>query len=94
MYSGLLCVLVAFALLLTLTADDSQAFSRTQDFVGSGSGASVIANSEECDSTGRCRVELEGEFDAGELGAGTVKFIAHDDWSGVTAQHGSCSTPA
>ena len=91
---GLLCVAVALALLLTLTADDSQAFSGTKAFTGSGSGTSVIANPEECDSTGRCRVELEGEFDAGELGAGTVKFIVHDDWSGVTGRHGSCSTPA
>ena len=91
---GLLCVAVALALLLTLTADDSQAFSGTKDFMGSGSGTSMIANPEECDATGRCRVELEGEFDAGELGAGTVKFIVHDDWSGVTGRHGSCSAPA
>lgn len=80
--------------LMALTHDGVKANSRTQDFVGSGTGTSVIVNMEECDSTGRCRIELEGEFNAGEMGVGTVKFIAHDDWSGVTGQHGSCSTPA
>ena len=79
--------------LLALTHDSAEANSGTKDFVGSGSGTSVIVNTEECDSTGRCRIELEGEFDAGEMGAGTVKFIVHDDQSGVTGQHGSCSTP-
>ncbi len=80
--------------LLVFTGGDVKADSGTQDFVGSGTGTSEVVNPEQCDETGRCRVELEGEFDAGETGAGTVKFIAHDDWSGVTGQHGSCSTPA
>ena len=84
---------VALALLV-LTSGGAEANGGTQDFVGSGTGTSEVVNPEECDETGRCRVELEGEFDAGEMGAGTVKFIAHDDWSGVTGQHGSCSTPA
>ena len=87
-------VLVAVLGLLAQTSDGAEANDGAKDFVGNGSGASQIVNPEECDSTGRCRVELEGEFDAGEMGAGTVKFIAHDDWSDVTGQHGSCSTPA
>ena len=85
--------LAVILLLATLSGGDAQAYGRTKDFIGSGSGASVIANPEECDSTGRCRVELEGEFDAGDMGAGTVRFIAYDDWSGVTGRHGSCSAP-
>ena len=84
---------VALALLV-LTSGGAEANGGTQDFVGSGTGTSEVVNPEECDETGRCRVEMEGEFDAGEMGTGTVKFIAHDDWSGVTGQHGSCSTPA
>ena len=84
---------VALAL-LALTSGGAEANGGTQDFVGSGTGTSEVVNPEQCDETGRCRVEMEGEFDAGETGAGTVKFIAHDDWSGVTGQHGSCSTPA
>ena len=83
---------VALALLV-LTSGGAEANGGTQDFVGSGTGTSEVVNPEECDETGRCRVEMEGEFDAGEMGTGTVKFIAHDDWSGVTGQHGSCSTP-
>ncbi|MYE54359.1 MAG: hypothetical protein F4X34_04080 [Chloroflexi bacterium] len=86
--------LAAVLVLLALTHDGVDANSRTKDFLGSGSGTSVIVNMEECDSTGRCRIELEGEFEAGEMGAGTVKFIVHDDWSRVTGRHGSCSTPA
>jgi hypothetical protein len=86
--------LAAALVLLTLTPDGVEANSRTKDFVGSGSGTSVIVNMEECESTGRCRMELEGEFDAGEMGVGTVKFIALDDRSDVTGQHGSCSAPA
>ena len=84
---------VALALLV-LTSGGAEANGGTQDFVGSGTGTSEVVNPEECDETGRCRLEMEGEFDAGEMGTGTVKFIAHDDWSGVTGQHGSCSTPA
>ena len=80
--------------LLVLTSGGAEADDRTKDFVGSGSGTSEVVNAEECDSTGRCRVELEGEFDAGEIGSGKVKFIVHDDWSDVTGQHGSCSVPA
>ena len=80
--------------LFVLMGGDVEADGGTQDFVGSGTGTSEVVNPEQCDETGRCRVEMEGEFDAGEMGAGTVKFIAHDDWSGVTGQHGSCSTPA
>ena len=80
--------------LTTLGTGGAEANSRTKDFVGTGSGASEIVNPEECDSTGRCRIELSGDFDAGEMGAGTVSFISHDDWSRVTAQHGSCSAPA
>ena len=86
--------LVSALVLLMSLSGGAEANIRTKDFVGSGSGTSVIANPEECDSTGRCRMELEGEFDAGEMGAGTVNFIAYDDWSSVTGQHGSCSTPA
>ena len=86
--------LVAVLALLSQTSDGVEANVRTQDFAGSGSGTSQIVNPEECDLTGRCRVELEGEFDAGEMGSGTVSFIFHDDWSGVTGQHGSCSAPA
>ena len=86
--------LVAVLALLSQTSDGAEANDGTKDFVGNGSGASQIVNPEECDSTGRCRVELEGEFDAGEMGVGTVSFIFHDDWSDVTGQHGSCSTPA
>ena len=86
---------VAALALLALMVVSAEADDRTKDFTGSGSGTSVIVNPEECDdSTGRCRVEMEGEFDAGEMGAGTVKFIVHDDWSGVTGRHGSCSAPA
>lgn len=85
---------IAGVLLLTLVTRGAEANIRTKDFVGSGSGTSVIANPEECDETGRCRVELEGEFDAGEMGTGTVSFISYDDWSGVTGQHGSCTSPA
>ncbi len=84
----------AVLVLLALTGGGAEANTGTDEFVGSGTGTSKVVNVEECDETGRCRVELEGEFDAGELGAGTVKFIAHDDWSDVTGQHGSCSTPA
>ena len=80
--------------LFVLMGGDVEADGGTQDFVGSGTGTSEVVNPEECDETGRCRLEMEGEFDAGEMDAGTVKFIAHDDWSGVTGQHGSCSTPA
>ena len=80
--------------LLVLMGGDVEADGGTQDFAGSGTGTSEVVNPEECESTGRCRLELEGEFDAGEMGSGTVKFIAHDDWSDVTGQHGSCSTPA
>ena len=86
--------LAAVLALLALASGDAEAIIGTKDFAGSGSGTSQIVNPEECDLTGRCRVELEGEFDAGEMGSGTVKFIFHDDWSGVTGQHGSCSTPA
>ena len=86
--------LAAVLVLLALTPDGAEANGRTKDFVGSGSGTSMIANPEECDSTGRCRIELEGEFDAGEIGTGTVNFISYDDWSAVTGQHGSCSAPA
>ena len=92
-----LAVVVALTValaLLVLTSGGAEADGGTQDFVGSGTGTSEVVNPEQCDETGRCRVEMEGEFDAGEMGAGTVKFIAHDDWSGVTGQHGSCSTPA
>ena len=88
-----LAIGLALVIGLALTTDDAEA-GRTKDFAGSGSGTSVVVNQEECDSTGRCRIELEGEFDAGEMGAGTVRFIAHDDWSDVTGQHGSCSVPA
>ena len=91
--AGGFALIVALVLLVTSNGG-AEANSRTKDFVGSGSGTSEIANPEECDSTGKCRVELEGEFDAGEIGSGTVKFIAHDDWSGVTGRHGSCSEPA
>ena len=87
-------VLTAGLAMVFLTGGGAEANTGTMDFVGSGSGTSEIVNPEECDETGRCRVELEGEFDAGELGSGTVKFIAHDDWSEVTGQHGSCSAPA
>lgn len=93
---GFRTVLAALALalaLLALTNGGAEADGRTQGFVGSGSGDSEIVNPEECDLTGRCRVELEGEFDAGEMGVGTVKFIVHDDWSGVTDRHGSCAVP-
>lgn len=83
---------LALALIASLS-DGAGANSRTKDFVGNGSGASVIANPEECELTGRCRLELSGEFDVGEMGAGTVSFIAYDDWSDVTGQHGSCSAP-
>ena len=86
--------LAAVLVLLALTRNGVEADTGTKDFAGSGSGTSEIVNSEECDSTGRCRIEIEGEFDAGEMGAGTVKFIVHDDWSEVTGQHGSCTTPA
>ena len=87
-------VVGAVLALLALAGGGAEANTGTDDFVGSGTGTSEIVNPEECDETDRCRVELEGEFDAGELGAGTVKFIAHDDWSDVTGQHGSCSAPA
>ena len=89
-----LVLAVVMGLLALTSAGAEGIIARTKDFVGSGSGTSQIVNPEECDSTGRCRVELEGEFDAGEMGSGTVSFIFHDDWSGVTGQHGSCSTPA
>ena len=87
-------VVPAMVLLLGLTGGDAQAYGRTEVFAGGGFGTSVIVDMEECDSTGRCRLELEGEFDAGEMGAGTVEFIVHEDRSGVTGQHGSCSAPA
>ena len=90
----LLCAAMGLALLLALTSGGTEANGRTKDFAGSGFGTSTIANAEECDSTGRCRMELEGGFDAGEMGAGTVKFIFYEDWSEVTGQHGSCSVPA
>lgn len=86
--------LAMMLVLMALTFDGVEANSGTKGFMGSGSGNSVIVDMGECDSTGRCRIELEGEFDAGEMGAGTVKFIVHDDWSGVTGRHGSCSTQA
>ena len=88
--SAAIVVLTLFA----VSTHGAEADEGAKNFVGSGTGTSEIVNSEECDETGRCRVELEGEFDAGEMGSGTVKFIAHDDWSDVTGQHGSCSTPA
>ena len=91
---GIVVALIAALVVLALSGGVSESNSRTKDFVGSGSGTSVIVNMEDCDSTGRCRIELEGEFDAGEMGVGTVKFIAHDDQSEVTGLHGSCSTPA
>ena len=92
---GLVLVAVmALLALLSQTSGSAEANAGTKDFVGSGTGTSEIVNPGECDSTGRCRVELEGEFDAGEMGSGTVNFIAHDDWSGVTGQHGSCTAPA
>ena len=73
---GLVSVALGLALLLlVLTAAGVEADGRAKDFVGSGLGTSQIVNPEECDSTGRCRVELEGEFDAGEMGSGTVRFI-------------------
>ena len=87
-------VLVAGLAMVLLAGGGAEADEGSKNFVGSGTGTSEIVNAEECDETGRCRVELEGEFDAGEMGAGTVKFIAHDDWSDVTGQHGSCSTPS
>ncbi len=91
---AIVTALAAMLVLLALIRDSVEANSHTKDFVGSGSGTSVIVNMEECDSTGRCRIELEGEFDAGEIGTGTVNFISYDDWSAVTGQHGSCSAPA
>ena len=66
--------LAAVLALLALASGDAEAIIGTKDFAGSGSGTSQIVNPEECDLTGRCRVELEGEFDAGEMGSGTVKF--------------------
>ena len=92
-----LCVGIAAAavvLLLAIATGGAEADEGSKNFVGSGSGTSEIVNPEECDSTGRCRVEMEGEFDAGEMGAGSVEFIVHDDWSDVTGEHGSCSAPA
>ena len=62
-------------------------------FNGAGFGSSVITNPQECEDTGLCRIEVVGEFDAGEMGAGSVQFRFTDDWSGVTGQHGSCSVP-
>ena len=88
-----LALLLALSL-LALTGGGAEANAGTKNFVGSGSGDSEIVNPDECDSTGRCRVELTGEFDAGEMGGGTVQFVFHDDWSDVTVQHGSCSVPA
>lgn len=85
---------VAVVALLMGTGGSVEADDDGNNFVGSGTGTSEIVNSEECDETGRCRVELEGEFDAGEMGSGTVNFIVHDDWSGVTGQHGSCTSTA
>ena len=85
--------LVAASVLLGLATGGAEANSGKKDFVGSGSGTSVITNPEECDSAGRCKVELVGDFDAGEMGAGSVQFRFTDDWSDVTGQHGSCSVP-
>ena len=90
---ALLCgfALVAALGMLALMADGAEADGRTKEFSGSGSGTSQIANPDECDLTKECVVELQGEFDAGEMGMGTARFKFTDDWSRVTGQPGSCS---
>ena len=80
-------------LLLGLTVAAAQAYGRTEAFTGSGSGTSTIINPDECDDTGECDMELRGEFDAGDMGIGTVSFKFSDDWSDVTGRRGSCSVP-
>ena len=84
--------LVAVLALLSLTSGGVEADGRAKEFAGRGSGSSGIMNPDECDSTGECDLELRGEFDAGEMGTGTVGFKFTDDWSGVTGEQGSCSS--
>ncbi|MXY47592.1 MAG: hypothetical protein F4Y44_11595 [Chloroflexi bacterium] len=85
--------LAVFLLFAALAGDDAYAFGFPKDFDGSGSGNSVITNADECDSTGRCKIELVGEFDAGEMGVGMLQFRFTEDWADVSGERGSCSVP-
>ncbi len=79
--------------LFGINASSAHADGRTKAFVGAGSGTSTIANPEECDSEGKCDMEFEGTFNAGEIGAGTVEFQFTDDWSAVTRHTNTCTKP-
>lgn len=86
---------LALALLMVaLTTPDAQADGRAKSFKGGGSGTSEIINPNECSSTGECWVEFQGEFDAADIGMGTVRFQFADDLSGVSNLSASCSVPA
>lgn len=94
--SALLAAAAALTVILpfvALTSPDIHAFGWPKDFAGSGYGNSVITNTHECDATGRCKIELVGEFDAGDMGIGALQFRFTEDLSDINEARGSCSLP-